>query len=80
MYISVVIHSRSTYWTNPELSEEMEVDSEDLATELQNKCNELNNKGYEVISITPIVSGNIVNGAGYYQTHSIIITGKKIKP
>jgi hypothetical protein len=76
MYKTIVVHSRSTYWTNPEFSEEMEVDSEDLGKELQNKCTELDVQGFDIVSILPIVSGNIVNGNGYYQTHSIIITAK----
>jgi hypothetical protein len=73
MYKTHVIHSRSTYWTNPELSEEMEVDSDDLATELQNRCNEFVDKGWDIITILPISSGNVVNGNGYYHTESIII-------
>lgn len=77
MYKTIVIHSRSTYWTNPEFSEEMEVDSDDLAKELQDKCNELTENGFEIFSILPISSGNIVNGSGYYHTESIIITAKK---
>lgn len=77
MYKTTVIHSRSTYWTNPELSEEMEVDSDDLAKELEVKCNEILNDGFEIISILPISSGNVVNGNGYYHTESIIITAKK---
>lgn len=77
MYKTLVIHSRSTYWTNPELSEEMEVDSDDLAKELQDKCNEIVNSGAEIVSLLPISSGNIVNGSGYYHTESIIIIFKK---
>jgi hypothetical protein len=77
MYKTIVIHSRSTYWTNPELSEEMEVDSEDLATELENQCNSLEKDGWEIFSIMPISSGNVVNGTGYYHTESIIITALK---
>ena len=77
MYKALVIHSRSTYWTNLELSEEMEVDSDDLAKELQNKSNELIDQGYEIFSILPISSGNVVNGNGYYHTESIIIIAKK---
>jgi hypothetical protein len=77
MYKSIVIHSRSTYWTNPELSEEMEVDSDDLAKELENKCNELVKAGFDIFSILPISSGNVVNGNGYYHTASIIITARK---
>lgn len=77
MYKTIVIHSRSTYWTNPELSEEMEVDSDDLAKELEEKCNELNQMGYEIFTLLPISSGNVVNGNGYYHTESIIIVARK---
>jgi hypothetical protein len=77
MYKTLVIHSRSTYWTNPELSEEMEVDSDDLAKELQDKCNEIVKSGGEIVTLLPISSGNIVNGSGYYHTESIIIIYKK---
>lgn len=77
MYKTIVIHSRSTYWTNPELSEEMEVDSDDLAKELEVKCNEILASGFQIVSILPISSGNVVNGNGYYHTESIIIISKK---
>ena len=77
MYKTTVIHSRSTYWSNPEFNEEMEVDSEDLATELQNQCNKILKDGFEIFSVMPISSGNIVNGNGYYHTESIIITARK---
>jgi hypothetical protein len=77
MYKSIVIHSRSTYWTNPELSDEMEVDSDDLSTELQNQCNKMLEDGFDIFSVLPISSGNVVNGNGYYHTESIIITARK---
>jgi hypothetical protein len=77
MYKTIVIHSRSTYWTNPELSEEMEVDSDDLAKDLQNKSNELIEQGFEIFSLLPISSGNVVNGNGYYHTESLILIARK---
>ena len=77
MYKSIAIHSRSTYWTNPEMGDEMEVDSDDLAKELQQKSTELINDGFEIVSILPISSGNIVNGNGYYHTESLILTVRK---
>jgi len=77
IFKTIVIHSRSTYWTNPELSEEMAVDSDDLAKELQNRCNQLEEEGWEVYNILPVVSGNMVNGSGYYHTESLIISAKK---
>jgi hypothetical protein len=77
MYKTLVIHSRSTYWTNLEMSEEMEVDSDDLAKELEKKSTELINDGFEIVSVLPISSGNIVNGNGYYHTESIILLVRK---
>jgi hypothetical protein len=77
MFKTVVIHSRSTYWTNPGYGEEMTVDSDDLSKELQVQCNQLETEGFDIVTILPINSGNIVNGTGYYHTESIIITAKK---
>jgi hypothetical protein len=79
MYKSVTIHSRSTYWTNKESNEELIVDADDLTKEIQKVSNDLYKSGYEVIAITPISSGSISNGNGYYQTASVIVTAKKIK-
>lgn len=77
MYKSVSIHTRSTYWTNKESNEELIVDSDDLAKEIQKIANQLNAEGYTIIAVTPINSGSISNGNGYYQTESIILTAKK---
>jgi hypothetical protein len=79
MYKSVSIHTRSTYWTNKESGEEYLVDSDDLAHEIDKVCTDFETMGFEVILITPINSGTISNGNGYYQTESVIITGKKRK-
>lgn len=77
MFKAISIHTRSTYWTNRESSEELLVDSDDLAHEIEKVCNNLDQEGYDVLTITPISSGTISNGNGYYQTESIIITAKK---
>jgi hypothetical protein len=77
MYKVVSIHTRSTYWTNKEANEELIVDSDDLAQEIEKVSNELEQAGYAVYAITPITSGSISNGNGYYQTESIIITAIK---
>lgn len=77
MFKSISIHTRSTYWTNKESSEELLVDSDDLAHEIEKVCNELYEIGYDIISITPINSGTISNGNGYYQTESVIVTARK---
>lgn len=77
MFKAVSIHTRSSYWTNKESTEEFLVDSDDLAREIEKVCNTLYNQGYEVISIIPITSGTISNGNGYYQTESVVVTAKK---
>lgn len=79
MYKVIPVHTRSTYWTNREANiEELIVDSDDLAHEIEKIANELHNEKYEIVSITPINSGTVSNGNGYYQTESIIITAKKV--
>ena len=79
MYKVISVHTRSTYWTNKESTEELIVDSDDLAQEIEKVTNQLYKDGYEVISIIPVNSGSLSNGNGYYQTESIIITTRKIK-
>ena len=79
MYKTIPIHSRSTYWSGKEANDELLVDSDDLAHEIEKVTNELHNDGYEIVAITPINSGTISNGNGYYQTESLIITAKLIK-
>jgi hypothetical protein len=77
MYKSVSIHTRSTYWTNKEQSEEFLVDSDDLAHKIDEASNKLAAEGFTVMAIIPINSGTIPNGNGYYQTESVIVTGVK---
>lgn len=76
MFKTITIHSRSSYWTSREHRDEVEVDSDDLAKELENQCNELEKQNYEIMKITPVNSGNIVNGSGAYYTESIIISAR----
>jgi len=79
MYKTVNIHTRSTYWTNKEANtEELIVDTDDLAHEIEKVSNELHNDNYEITSILPINSGTISNGNGYFQTESVIIVAKKM--
>ncbi|MFO7938363.1 MAG: hypothetical protein R6U66_01285 [Bacteroidales bacterium] len=78
MYKTVTIHTRSTYWTNRDSNDEMLVDTDDLSEEIQTACNKLYKEGYEVVQITPISSGNIEHGTGYFQTESVLITAKKV--
>jgi len=78
MYKTITIHTRSTYWTNREANiEELIVDTDDLAREIDKIANELLQDKFEIIAITPINSGTVANGNGYYQTESIIITARK---
>jgi hypothetical protein len=78
MYKTVTIHTRSTYWTNREVNiEELIVDSDDLAHEIEKVANELYQQDFEIVAITPINSGTVSNGNGYYQTESVVITAKK---
>jgi len=77
MIKTITIHSRSSYWTSREHSDEVEVDSDDLAKELENKCNELEADGYKVLNVIPVNSGNMVGGTGSYYTESIMITAQK---
>lgn len=78
MYKSVAVHARSTYWTNKETNEEYSVvDSNDLAKEIEIQVNKLEEEGFAVVCITPISSGSITNGNGYFQSESVIITAKK---
>ena len=78
MLKTITIHSRSSYWTSREHSDEVEVDADDLAKELENKCNELEKEGYKVIQITPVNSGNMVGGTGSYYTESIMVIAQKL--
>jgi hypothetical protein len=79
MYKSIVIHTRSTYWTHRETNEEYSVvDSDDLSKEIEIQCNKLGKEGYSVVSINPITSGSLSNGNGYIHTESIIITARKV--
>jgi hypothetical protein len=77
MYKTVLLQSRSTYWTNRESNEELIVDSVDLAQEMERVCNELDRDGFEVVEVTPVTSGSISNGSGYFQTASVIVIAKK---
>jgi hypothetical protein len=79
MIKTVTIHSRSSYWTSREHRDELEVDSDDLAKEIEDQCNLLEKDGYEVNKIVPINSGNQVNGSGTFFTESVIITAQKSK-
>lgn len=78
MVKTISIHSRSSYWTSKDLQEEFEVDADDLAKELESKCNELEKDGFEIMRIIPVNSGSIVNGTGGHYTESIIITAQKL--
>ncbi|MBN1184191.1 MAG: hypothetical protein JXB49_18015 [Bacteroidales bacterium] len=75
-YKSIAVHARATYWTTKELNDEAIVDSDDLAKEVSMQCNILDNEGYDIVSVTPINSGSISGGNGFYQTESVLILAK----
>jgi hypothetical protein len=78
MYKTIVIHTRSTYWTQVETNNEYSVvDADDLAKEIDIQCNSLEKDGFKVLSVNPITSGSFANGNGYVQTESVLITGYK---
>jgi len=77
MFKTITIRSRSSYWTNKELNEELEVDTIDLACGIERQCNELEAEGWTIHSIVPVTSGNISNGSGYFYTESVIVTAHK---
>jgi len=77
MIKTITLHSRSSYWTSREHGDELEVDSDDLAKEIEVTCNNLEKEGYSILKITPVNSGNLVNGTGAYYTKSLIITAQK---
>lgn len=77
VYKTITIHSRSSYWSDKESHDEMVVDSDDLSKELEQQCNQMDEDGYDVISILPVTSGNTSGGTGYFYTESIIVTGRK---
>lgn len=78
MYKTIVIHTRSTYWSGNDAYDEAVVDADELAAQIQDKCNELGQAGYEVFSIMPINSGNLTSGNGYIHAESVLLTARKI--
>ena len=76
-YKTIVINSRSTIWTNKESGEELLVDADDLAQEIDNQLNKMAKLGYKLESVTPIDSGNITNANGYLHTGSIVLIFSK---
>ena len=77
MIKTITVHSRSSYWTSREHRDEVEVDSDDLAKEIEEKCNELERDGYLILRVIPVNSGNLVSGTGVYYTESVIISAQK---
>jgi hypothetical protein len=74
---TITIHSRSSYWTSRENRDEVEVDADDLAKEIEAQCNNLEQAGYKISKITPINSGNLVGGSGAYYTESVLVVAEK---
>jgi hypothetical protein len=77
MLKTITVHSRSSYWTSREHRDEVEVDADDLAKEIEIQCNLLEKDGYDIKGITPINSGNLVNNTGAYYTESVLIVAEK---
>lgn len=77
MYKTIVIHARSTYWTAKESPEEMLVDADDLAKEMDQQIAVMEKEGFGLFTVTPINSGNIASGSGYFHTESLLLTFKK---
>jgi hypothetical protein len=73
MIKTVTVHSRSSYWTSRESRDELEVDADDLAKEIEAQCNKLEKDGFKISKITPVNSGNLVGGSGAYYTESVLI-------
>ena len=49
-----------------------------LLQKIANQCNNLEKEGFDVLRITPINSGNLVNNSGSHYTESVIITAQKV--
>lgn len=77
MIKAITIHTRSSFWSSRELHDEIVVDSDDLAVEIEFQCNLLEKEGYVVKQIIPVNSGNQVGGNGGYYTESVVITAEK---
>ncbi|HOK99067.1 MAG TPA: hypothetical protein PLD12_08010 [Bacteroidales bacterium] len=76
---TVTIHTRSSFWSSRESHDEIVVDSDDLAVEVEFQCNLLEKEGYIVQQIIPVNSGNQVAGNGGYYTESVVIVAVKKK-
>ncbi len=76
MYKTIVINTRSSYWTNKESGEELIVDAEELSKEMETQINKMSQKGFVLVSSIPVNSGNISNGNGYFHTSSVVLTFK----
>jgi hypothetical protein len=60
------------------------IDSELLSHDTERELQNLSDNGYEIISVTPITSGNYLSGAngwgvGYSFTDGVMISAKKAK-
>jgi|688.fasta_scaffold1741826_1 hypothetical protein len=53
-------------------------DEEFLTVAIQNVCNQLASESYEVISIMPLVRGDLFGDSGVSFTHGAVITAKQI--
>ena len=83
VYFSSTLYAskRNTY-----NGETIRVDGGDLGQKIEDKCNDLHSKGYNVISILPLIKGGLysdtmrngygASGGGWSVTDGVIITAK----
>ncbi len=64
------------------VTEPAAVDPVELAEHIEDACNQLAGEGYEIVTITPINSGDFTfihqGGAGWSYTTGVVITAKKL--
>lgn len=85
IYKSIFVSSSPVYRRRQVLlanvNEVAAIDPHELTTNIETACNKLADEGFEVISITPHLSGDfmriIEGGAGWSYTTGVIVTAKK---
>lgn len=85
-YKTVFVSSSPVYRKRPigigTANEVAAIDPHELTKNIETACNQLADKGYEVVSITPHVSGDFMKvyegGAGWSYTTGVVITAKKL--
>ena len=54
-----------------------DIDGARLASDIQTAIEDLQKEGFELVSLTPVISGNRSNGYGYSFTEGVIMISKK---